>query len=596
MMTKRVVGAAFLACALGACADEDNIRDRIDVPDGMNDAGDTQSVDAAVDGVDGSDTSSPADSTTADTTPSDTQVVDTTVDTTDTTGPGDTADTVDTADVPLTDVVVPPWEVDVDAPWALGRPFAITSSDGPAEIGTPILAQGRYRALVPVRIAAGSLNVDGRAFPAPDSGAHAAIVALGGDLAAPTLGTAVYLDGALSAPELPRVAVCDGVVYASVTEANGQAARVIRLSGDLETIDVAVLTAMPGIGNYVRLGTPVCGGPGFVVTVDAVGGALFTAPDGNQAQFLPDQTANKTLILNGTRVFAENAAQVVSALAMRIIHITGGAGKLIFYVGEATTERMAGETLLQPGDQLVYAHDYAIGQGGSIASQGFFGREDIAAIATSADGRFAVVWVDVTAGATPADPELIEVVVSVYEADGARAWNKRSAAWTIDRIAFDDAGDLRVAGRFRSLEVLGVATVPVGPEDAFLAVLGGADGARKRHVVFGESGLAPRIASPIFAAVGDGECAAGVALDAVLVATGPTRVGIGVGADNRRCSTEALTAGDGQLLLAPVGVEGGGTDLWLSLVGYALDGGYGTPWPAGGALAGPIRARFPIAL
>lgn len=591
-MIARAVGAAALLWTVGACANEDDIRSRIDVPDGTADGETTGDV-AGADGTDGTgaDTTSDADTTPGDTTPVDTTPD--TVDAGDTVVPGDVGDT---ADVPLTDVVIPTWEVDPEAPWALGRPFPVTSSDGPAEIGTPVLATGRYRALVPVRIAAGALNVDGRAFAVPDAGAHAAIVALGGDLVAPSLGTAVYLDGALTAPEMPKVAVCDGMVYATVNEATGQVARLVRLSGDLETIDVAVLDAMPGIGNYVRLGAPVCGGPGFVVTVDAVGGALFTAPNAERAQFLPEQTENKSLILNGTRVFSDNAAQVVSASAMRIIHITGGAGKLMFYVGEATTERMAGETLLQPGDQLVYAHDYAVGTGGSIASQGFFGREDIAAIATAADGRFAVVWVDVSPGPTPADPELIEVVVSVYEADGARAWNKRSAAWAIDRVAFDAAGDLRIAGRFRSLEVLGVATAPAGPEDAFLAVLGGADGARKRHVVLGAPGIVPRIASSIFAAVGDGDCAGAGALDAVLVATGPTRVGIGVGADNRRCGTEPLTAGDGELLLAPVGLSAGASDFWLSLTGFALDGAHGTPWPPGGALVGPIRGRFPVSL
>jgi len=580
-----------IALLLGGCADKDEIKSRLDVDASAETTGD------AADGT-ASETGSP-DVTTDSQVDGTTEVSDTTADTV---TPGDVvndvevsetvndaSDVADTADVPVT-----PWEVDPDAPWALGRPIAIAGSDGPADIAAPVTSTGRYTALVPVGIASGAVVADGRSFVAPDVGGHAAIVALSGDLLAPSLGTIVYLDGPLTTPERPSLAVCDGAVYATINEKNGSASRLVRLSADLEAIDVALFGALPGLGHSVRLGAPTCGGPGFVVTLDAVGGASFTAPDGKKSEFNASQTENKTLIVNGTRIFAENAAQVVSATSMRILQLVAGAGKVVFYVGEATVQRQIGDTLLQPGDQLVYNHDYAVGTGGSIASQGWFGREDIALVATAPNGRFAVAWIDVTAGATPADPELIEIVVSVFEPGGARAWNKRSSAWAVDRISFDSDGDLRIAGRFRSLEVIGVATAPVGLEDVFLAVLGGADGVRKRHGVLGVPGVATTLVGPVFDAVGSGECAAAGSLDAVIAVTGPTRLAIGVGAA-ARCASQALTAGDGVLRIGtptttPAATDA--TDFWLAFGGPALGGALGTPWPAAAAQVGPVRVRF----
>ena len=577
-MTKTMVLTAALL--LGACADKDDIRSRLEI-DASAEVANEVTSEVETTPTDGSAeaTLETTSETTSDTPQAEAEVQIETVD--DTSVPQDVADA---------DVFVPPWEVDPDAPWALGRPIAIAGSEGPADVAAPVTPGGLMDALVPVRIGGGSVVVDGRTFAAPDTGGHAALVALSGDLETPVASSVVYLDGPLSAPERPQIAVCGGHIYASINEQNGSAARLVRLSLDLESIDVAAFAALPGLGHSVKLGAPVCGGPGFVVTLDAVGGAAFTAPDGDKAEFSAAQTENKSLILNGTRVFVENAAQVVSANSMRILHILAGPAQVIFYVGEATVQRQIGDTTLMPGDQLVYNHDYAVGSGGSIASQGWFGREDISFMTTSSEGRFAVAWVDVTPGATGNDPELVEVVVSVFEADGARAWNKRSASWAIDRMSFDDGGDLRIAGRFRSLEVIGVATAPVGPEDAFLAVLGGADGARKRHVVLGVPGVASAISGPIFDALGTGECTA-TSLDAVFVASGPTRVAVGVG--DQRCATQALTANDGALLIGtPVNTldSGDASDAWL-VFGGALGASHGSPWPAG-THVGPVRMRF----
>ncbi len=574
MMKMMMQVAASAAVLLGACADKDDIRSRLEVE--VN-AEVTLEVSSEVEATPTDTTAEATPETTAETTGDAPQPeVEVQAETTQDATPQDVAD-----------VVVPPWEVDPDAPWALGRPIPIAGSEGPAEVAAPITPAGQFAALVAVRIGGGSVMVDGRTFAAPDTGGHAALVALSGELEAPALSSVVYLDGPLSAPERPSIAVCGDHIYASINEQNGSGARLVRLSLDLESIDVAAFAALPGLGHSVKLGAPVCGGPGFVVTLDAVGGAAFTAPDGDKAEFSAAQTENKSLILNGTRVFVENAAQVVSANSMRILHILSGPAQVIFYVGEATVQRQIGDTTLLPGDQLVYNHDYAVGSGGSIASQGWFGREDISFMTTAPDGRFAVAWVDVTPGATANDPELVEVVVSVFEADGARTWNKRSASWAIDRMSFDDGGDLRIAGRFRSLEVIGVATAPVGPEDAFLAVLGGADGARKRHVVSGVPGVASTVTGPIFDAAGSGACTA-TSLDAVFVASGTSRVAVGVG--DQRCATQALTANDSALLIGMPITAGDASDAWLAF-GGALNAGQGSPWPAG-TNVGPIRMRF----
>ncbi len=585
--------------ALFACADEGAIRDRIDGLEVSADAG----VDAVGDGISGDTGSIPDSQVGSDGTAQDGTVGDTVA-------PGDgggevgpPADTtsgdtgLDGGDGTIgPDAPIVEWDVDPNAVWALGRPIGVSGSEGVAEIAAPIATNGgRHRALVPVRVGGGNVVVDGRSFAAPDTGAHAAIVALGGELQAPVVTTVVYLDGPLARAERPAIAVCEGWVYATINEQDGSAARFVRLDASLEAIDVATLTAVPGLGHGVKLGAPVCGGPGVVATLDAIGGAAFTAPNGNKAEFLASQTENKSLILNGTRIFAENAAQVVSATGMRILHLLAGVDQNLFYVGEATIQRQIGDTTLVPGDQLIYIHDYAVGSGGSIASQAWFGREDITRVAAARDGRFAVVWVDVTPGPTPADPETLEVVVSVFEADGARAWNKRSAAWAIDRIAFDAVGDLRIAGRFRSLEVIGVATAPQGPEDAFLATLSGADGERLRFVTHGQSDVAAAIVSPIFGAPPGAGCGASGVLDAVFVATGATRIGIGVSpaGGGARCTTQPVQGGGAPLMMAlsMQAATGDAIDFWLALADATLDTGIGEPWPAG-VHVGPVRARF----
>jgi hypothetical protein len=593
---KRITGALSLLAMLGACSSDDDVKNGTDasdtrVSDTVGDTGDslqadTNASDTVADtGVDAADTVTDTREDTRDTQSSDAlDAVEETFDTT-----------------PIGDVDTSPWVIAEDGSWVLGRPLTIAGTDGAADPGWPVALGGDYEALVPVRIGSGSVVAEGRIWPAPDTGAHAALVAVSGGLEAAPYGSVervVYLDGPLAPSDRPSVAVCrggaDGVeaVYATVNDANGQSARLLKISTDLESVQVATFSALTGIGNTVKLGAPVCGGPGFVVTLDALGGASFTAPDGKKSEFSAVQTDNKSLLVNGPKVFGENAAQVVSATSMRMVQVLRGDAKRIYYVGEATQPRTIGDTNLAVGDQLIYQHDYETSTGGSIASQGWFGRQDINLVGVAADGRFAVVWTDVTTGA---GGDVVDVVLSVFERTGAKAWNRRASTWSIDRVGFDASGDVRIAGRMKSLEVLGATTVATGLEDAFVAVLGGADGTRKRHANLGSAGVASRVVGPIFSAPGASGCDASGALDAILVATGDTRVAVGVDSAGVRCATEALVAGEGQIRwgvdTAPVV---GAFDAWfvLPMAPVGLGTGSGAAWPTGGAVLGAVRGRF----
>ena len=109
--------------AIAGCADEGEVRERIDAleVDGGGDA----------DGTAGSDGDTAGDSGGGDAI-GDTSVGDTVGDT----GTGETTnDVADTSDATVgdttpSDIVDPPWEVDPDAPWALGRPIPVAGTDG----------------------------------------------------------------------------------------------------------------------------------------------------------------------------------------------------------------------------------------------------------------------------------------------------------------------------------------------------------------------------------------------------------------------------------------------------------------------------------
>ncbi len=486
------------------------------------------------------------------------------------------------------------WEVSSEAGWSLGRPLVLGAGDGSLVHLGPFVGKGEG-AFVPVLTKAGSVTVDGRIFAASDEGGHAAIMVAAGELETPSVRGLAYVDGDIGQPELPGLAVCDSFVIATVNDALRQRSRLVRLSLDLQDISVAQFEAQAGLGSSVELGKPVCGGPGFVVPLDAVGGAVFTAPDGRKSQFLAEQTTGRTLMLNGAKVFSENAAQTVSANAMKIVHIARSAAQKVLYVGEATAERQIGETRIVPGDQLVYQHDFSTSTGGSIGSQGFFGRKDIKLVAAAPSGRFVVVWQDVTAPVVAGDPELVETVVSMFAADGTKGWVKRSPVWSIDAVDFVGE-DVRIAGTFRSLEVLGLATITTGTEDAFLAVLDGAEGTRKRHVTFGLTALSSHLVERPFVATGTGACEAS-ALDAVLVSTdGTTRI-VGVSEDGLRCASTPIEVGSATLFTTSSRVLGG-QRLWLGAAPL-IDGlvpDAGPSWPAAPALLGPafVRVETPL--
>lgn len=582
---------AALMCACGGNDDAGtgNLDTLLDV-DGSEVANDT----AVTDGSEVSDTLAPdalpdgLNDATADTSSPDGS---------DTSSSDTVADTSEPADAigPDTD-----WPVDPTADWALGRPMALASSDGAGvATGAPVLA-AEGRAYIAVRLGSGSLVADGRTFAAPDDFAHALVLRVepGPDgVSAPRVLRAVYVDGALSAPELPRIALCEGKLYATVNDAGGQVARLLELSADLESVRVSQFAALPTLGSSVRLGAPVCGGPGFVVGLDAVGGAVFTGYDNRSSQFSAEQTMNRTLIVNGAKIFGDPpAAQTVSAVGMRIIHMAKNVGQKLLYVGEATIERTLGEnTQLVPGDQLVYQHDFATASGGTIASQGFFGREDVTAIAGSFDGRFAVAWLDVeTEGGT----ETTEVVLSVFSAEGARLWTKRAATWAVDAMSFGVDGHLRVAGRFRSLEHLGVAAGPVGFEDSFLAVLDGQSGERVRHMTRGWAGLWTRpVGGPTTAL---GRACGDVSVDALVVRSEGVWEVVGVAGTVetvvKRCTTKPLQGGRADLMWGGR-VGGGGFDAWVVTPSlpdglYEGAGGDSIAWPSGQAVVGPVRGRL----
>ncbi len=586
----QVMAAGLLVMAPGAgCGDSDNteVRDvSSDAPDSSDASGGDTVSDVAPgdtgevmpDAVGDADTSNPGDTGV----PTDTNV------TSDSTG--------DTSDTTSSDTVTPPWTIDLTGAWVLGRPMPLASSDGAGvALGVPVAATSG-RAYLPLRLGSGSLVADGQTFTAADEFAHAVIMRVEGGndgISAPKVMAAVYVDGALNAPELPRIVACDGKVYATVNDAGGQVSRLLELSADLQTVKVAQFEALPNLGTSVRLGAPICGGPGFVVALDAFGGAVFKGPDGKSSQFSAEQTANRTLIVNGAKVFGEDpSAQTVSATGMRIIHMERGAGQKVLYVGEATIERVLGEnTTLVPGDQLVYQHDFAVGMGGTIASQGFFGREDITAIAGAANGSFAVVWTDVE---TVNGTEVVDVVLSVFSATGARLWSKRSGVWAVDAMAFGAENDLRVVGRFRSLEHIGVAVGPVGTEDAFLAVLDGETGERVRHVTRGWASLPTKVVGAPFNTRGSGDCDGG-GLDGVVVRSDGVWEVIaagGVGADAVRCTSEPLQAGGAELVWSgQTGSEAFGA--WVGAVSLpdGLDGGTDPSWPTGLGVLGPVRGK-----
>lgn len=585
---KKLGLAALFVCACGGSDEGVN-----GVTDTSTDIGDVDTADSTGDSS-GPDTGDTTDTTT----PSDT------ADSSDAPDPGETTDTsgdtgspTDTTDT-TTDTN---WPIDTTTDWVLGRPLSVASNDGAGvTLGAPVLA-AEGRSYVAVRLGSGSLVADGRTFTAPDAFAHAAILRVesGSDgIGAPRVMSAVYVDGPLDSPELPRLSLCNGKVYVSVNDAGSQVSRLLELSADLESVRVSQFAALPALGSSVKLGAPVCGGPGFVVTLDAVGGAVFTGYDNKSSQFSAEQTINRSLIVNGAKVFGDPpAAQTVSAVGMRIIHMAKNAGEKLLYVGESTIERNLGEnTTLVPGDQLVYQHDFATASGGTIASQGFFGREDITAITGSADGRFAVAWLDVT---TEDNVETVEVVLSVFDTDGARLWNKRASTWAIDALSFSGDGDLRVAGRFRNLEHLGVALPPVGFEDAFLAVLDAETGDRLRHVARGWAGLSTRpVGGPTTAM---GEACGDSSVDALVVRSEGVWEVIGVSGTvdtfQRRCTTRPLQAGRAELMWG--GRLGGGAfDAWVVAPSLpdGLDGGDDPSWPPGQATVGPVRGRLVEAL
>ena len=582
---------AVLVCACGGNDDAGtgNLDALLDV-----DSGEVSGDTALVDGSEVSDSTAPdAVADTSQDTSNDTSIPDGSDTASDT-----LADTSEPADTTLPDTN---WPVDPTADWALGRPLALASSDGAGVVlGAPVLA-AEGRAYIAVRLGSGSLVADGRTFAAPDEFAHALILRVepGPDgVSAPRVLRAVYVDGALSAPELPRLALCEGKVYATINDAGGQVARLLELSADLESVRVSQFAALPTLGSSVRLGAPVCGGPGFVVALDAVGGAVFTGYDNRSSQFSAEQTVNRTLIVNGAKVFGDPpAAQTVSAVGMRIIHMAKNVGQKLLYVGEATIERTLGEnTQLVPGDQLVYQHDFATASGGTIASQGFFGRQDITAIAGSFDGRFAVAWLDVETDA--GGVETTEVVLSVFSSEGARLWTRRAATWAIDAMSFGVDGHLRVAGRFRSLEHLGVAVGPVGFEDSFLAVLDGLSGERIRHVTRGWAGLWTRPSGGPTTALG--QACGESSVDALVVRSEGVWEVIGVGgtveSGLKRCATKPLQGGRADLMWGGR-VGGGGFDAWV-LTPSLPDGLYEgagddtIAWPSGQAVVGPVRGRL----
>ncbi|MFO0745563.1 MAG: hypothetical protein U1F43_07805 [Myxococcota bacterium] len=200
--------------------------------------------------------------------------------------------------------------------------------------------------------------------------------------------------------DLSGGAFCGDELYVSAVEHDHSKAYVAQLDPSGTTLHSVSFYPKPGsTGGSVALGGPRCGGPGTYVLLDPVGDTTYKAPGGGTVQLTAAQTLNRSFIVDLDDAFgATGTLGTVSADKIGVV-LTAAAdadAKTLFYVGEARAVKQLGATTLQPGDQLIYSHDYVAETGGTASSTGFFGDNDIRGIAAAADGRFAVYWRAVT--------------------------------------------------------------------------------------------------------------------------------------------------------------------------------------------------------
>lgn len=355
------LGSAGAGCGSDSVKDDflNDVRDSADalelpeVTDGTSDDG--TSGDATI--ADGTADATTPDGTTPDATTPDGTTPDGVAD-----AEVETSEPVDTASpevvIPSDDIVGFGWQHGFPVGTSVGAPFAFGDAIG-----------------VPTAIA-GTITV--RAW-GEDGAGRFATAAISGT--SPTIGGA---------------AACDGNIYVTGTESDKSKAFVTRLDGAGANLkQLSFFPKVAGSGS-VSLGPARCGGAGAYFVFDPVGDVTYKAPAGGVVQLTADYVLNRNFIVDAIAAFGDvGTLSSVSATSMGIVRTAAGAPNTLFYAAEARVQRVIGSKTLEPGDGLVYSHDYVQDSGGTATSRGWFGAEDMTALAAHpTDGRFAVGWRD----------------------------------------------------------------------------------------------------------------------------------------------------------------------------------------------------------
>jgi len=465
------------------------------------------------------------------------------------------------ADVPVaTDVVIPPaaleglgWHAAMGASLTVGAPVVT-----PSGVALPVVNG------TAVELRAWSLDGDG--------------------LYSATLytGTAPQLDGA---------AYCDGHVFVSGHELDGQRAFVARLEPEgAGLMQVSFFPKAGTTGGSVALRAPRCGGPGAWVQLEPVGAVTYKADGGGTVQLSAEQTLNRSFIVDLDKAFSETgtlgtvSADKIAILESAVAEPAGGApGGEVFYVGQVRVEKQLGEITLQPGDQLIYAHDYGDESGGTATNVAYYGDNDVRGITAAPDGRFAIYW---RAIVPPPASVGEEQRVTAFDADGKQIGTTivpKEAP--IGRISWQGE-DLVVAGTFTG--------APPFPGDnhtagTWLAVIrvGAAMTVTRSAAFGGETALLGALHRVEL----EGACSgAGWAIGTASAGAASSWRVVALGDGGADCTSARFDASGGGLQVTPID-DGEYVVASDAGAGLALDGG--ADWPSGGpeVFVGLVRAR-----
>lgn len=560
----------IVASALAAC--ETDVKEGfLDDLDGV-DATATDSSDATTDGATGTETTATSDGTATETSADSA----TAGDAADTADPGDTApdvttdapDATVTTDVPVgSDVVVDP-----DALEGLGWHAVMT--DGLDIDVAPIVWPGG----IAVAVGNGSA-IELRAWDRDGDGLFAA-----------TLFTGV-------APVASGGVACGGMLYVAGNEPDGTRAFVARFDPELSVVRVATFYPKTGTtGGRVELLAPYCGGPGAYVQLEPVGDVTYRAHPGGVVQLTADQTLNRSFLVDLVKVFSDvGTLGTVSADKIRMLQtavsepgapFAGPYGPKIFYIGEVRVPKQLGDTTLQPGDQLVYAHDYTDASGGTATNTAWYGDNDLQHITAASDGRFAVAW-------RAALPEGAgqEQRVTAFDAEGQQIGTAVvPIAAPITRLRWVGE-ELVLAGTFTGAPPFPGANLTAGVWLGRMQV--GAGMTVVRSAAFGAD-LA--FAGPLHRVALAGTCPDVDAwgLVAVSATDGRSLRVVALGDDGSACTSARVrmdAEGDAGLGIAPL--DPSGEYAASTSNGVTLTLGGGSSWPAGSPAVylGLVRAR-----